>query len=304
MEGLKELVPTTPPFTTVQNQRSEVTRYTTKSTRQNKAHPKHHAHKYNTRAAKEYDEATIPRVTIANAAQPDTSVSIHEVFPAKAGFSSTPHKHRPRVASCNNAINIDNNTGSIPMELQAQWLENSVVEDTTGELLEYRHLIRHDKYKQLWEAGMCRELGQLSQGFVETKGTSTIFFIPRSKVPAGRKVTYMTIVCTEKPSKSDSERVRLCVGGDRLEFDGNIITPTADLTTVKILLNSTISTKDARFMTMDIKFFTWAPRWTYTNMEDSISVTYPSRSHRNTNWKLCLTGMGMSTWRSRGECTG
>ena len=65
----------------------------------------------------------------------------------------------------------------------------------------------------------------------------------------------MTIVCTHKPSKSNPERVRLCVGGDRLEYDGNIRTPTADLTTVKILLNSTISTKEAKFMTIYIKTF-------------------------------------------------
>ena len=65
----------------------------------------------------------------------------------------------------------------------------------------------------------------------------------------------MTIVCTHKPSNSDTERVRLCVGGDRLEYNGNIRTPTADLTTVKLLLNSAISTKNAKFMTMDIKNF-------------------------------------------------
>ena len=40
-----------------------------------------------------------------------------------------------------------------------------------------------------------------------------------------------------------------------LEYDGNIRALTADLTTVKILINSTISTKNAKFMTMDIKNF-------------------------------------------------
>ena len=100
---------------------------------------------------------------------------------------------------------------------------------------------------------MCRELGRLSQDFLNTKGTNTVFFTPRSKVPKKNKVTYMTIVCTHKPSKSDSESVRLCVGGDRLEYDSNIRTPTADMTTVKLLLNSAISTKNAKFMTMDIK---------------------------------------------------
>ena len=74
----------------------------------------------------------------------------------------------------------------------------------------------------------------------------------------------MTIVCTHKPTKSNTERVGLFVGGDRLEYNGNIRTPTADLTTVKLLLNSTISTKNANFMTMDInKFYLGTPMETY-----------------------------------------
>ena len=102
---------------------------------------------------------------------------------------------------------------------------------------------------------MCTELGRLAQSYGDTKGTNTFFFIQRSKVPDGRKVTYMTIVCTHKPYRSDTEQVRICVGGEILVCKGNIKTLTENLTTVKILVNSTISTKNAKFMTMDIKNF-------------------------------------------------
>jgi hypothetical protein len=44
-------------------------------------------------------------------------------------------------------------------------------------------------------------------------------------------------------------------GGDRVNYLGDAGTPTADLLTVKILLNSIISTPKAKFMTMDIKDF-------------------------------------------------
>ena len=44
-------------------------------------------------------------------------------------------------------------------------------------------------------------------------------------------------------------------GGDRVHYPGDAGTPTADLLTVKLLLNSIISTKNARFMTLDIKDF-------------------------------------------------
>ena len=40
-----------------------------------------------------------------------------------------------------------------------------------------------------------------------------------------------------------------------IEYEGNVSIPGADLTTAKCLLNSVISTPDARFMTMDIKDF-------------------------------------------------
>jgi hypothetical protein len=45
------------------------------------------------------------------------------------------------------------------------------------------------------------------------------------------------------------------VRGDRVHYPGNAGTPTANLLTVKILINSIISTPGAKFMTMDIKDF-------------------------------------------------
>ena len=45
------------------------------------------------------------------------------------------------------------------------------------------------------------------------------------------------------------------VGGDSINYPDDCGTPTADLLTVKLLLNSVISTKNAKFMTLDIKNF-------------------------------------------------
>ncbi len=47
----------------------------------------------------------------------------------------------------------------------------------------------------------------------------------------------------------------MVAGGDRVHYLGNAGTPTADLLTIKILINSIISTAGAKFMTMDIKDF-------------------------------------------------
>jgi hypothetical protein len=67
----------------------------------------------------------------------------------------------------------------------------------------------------------------------------------------------------------EKERVRLTVGGDRLDYSGDVATSTADITTLKILINSTISTKDAAMMMMDIKNYylgTPLPRFEYMKM--------------------------------------
>jgi hypothetical protein len=85
-------------------------------------------------------------------------------------------------------------------------------------------------------------------------------------IPKDRKITYGKIVCDYKPHKKEKERVRLTVGGDRLYYSGDVATSTADITTFKILINSTLSTKDAAMMMMDIKqyyFGTPLPRYEY-----------------------------------------
>ena len=43
--------------------------------------------------------------------------------------------------------------------------------------------------------------------------------------------------------------------GDRITYDGNVSTPTADISTTKVLLISTISTDNALFITYDISNF-------------------------------------------------
>eukprot|EP00957_Ditylum_brightwellii_P108905 8308257-Ditylum_brightwellii.AAC.1 len=71
-------------------------------------------------------------------------------------------------------------------------------------------------------------------------------------MPKGRSATYGGIVCDHRPQKANPNQARLVVGGDRVEYLFKVSTPTADLVTVKILMNSVISTEGAKFWTMDI----------------------------------------------------
>jgi hypothetical protein len=59
------------------------------------------------------------------------------------------------------------------------------------------------------------------------------------------------------------------LGGYRLDYLGDVTTSTADITTFKILISSTLSTQDAVMMMMDIKNFylgTPLPRFEYMKM--------------------------------------
>ena len=90
------------------------------------------------------------------------------------------------------------------------------------------------------------------------KGTNTIFFIRWDQVPRNRikDTTYGLITCLVRPEKNDEpNRTRLVAGGDQVHYPGDAGTPTADLLTVKLLINSIISTPGAKCMTMDIKDF-------------------------------------------------
>ena len=68
-------------------------------------------------------------------------------------------------------------------------------------------------------------------------------------------MTYAKFVCELKPNKAEVHRTRLTVGGDKVHYPGDVGTPTADLTLVKMHLNSIISTRGARYMTLDVKNF-------------------------------------------------
>jgi hypothetical protein len=86
-------------------------------------------------------------------------------------------------------------------------------------------------------------------------GTDTMVFIPISAVPKGTRATYLRIVAAFRSKKANPRRVRFTVGGDRICYDGDVSTKTADLTTVKTLLNIVICTPEAKFVTVDLKDF-------------------------------------------------
>jgi hypothetical protein len=77
--------------------------------------------------------------------------------------------------------------------------------------------MKNPHLQPLWTRGFGNECGRLFQGIQDIPGTDTCFFIYLKHIPNDRKITSGKIVCDNKPHKKERERVRLTVGGDRLD---------------------------------------------------------------------------------------
>ena len=126
----------------------------------------------------------------------------------------------------------------------------------TGQLADLKELQKSSDGEH-WSSSNSDEIGRLAQGrHPKTKeGSNTMRFIKRAAIPKGRKPTYLRVVCDDRPQKAEKRRVRWTAGGDKVDYPFACATKTAELATVKTLINSVISTPKARFMTMDIKDF-------------------------------------------------
>jgi hypothetical protein len=135
-------------------------------------------------------------------------------------------------------------------------MAHEVTHAVTGETLNLRKLLLNPETRPACQKGNYNEYSRLFQGHKGgVKGTHTSFFIEHKAVPNGRSPTYAKFVCAYKPHKSDPHRVQMTVGGDRIEYPGEVATKTADLTVTKAILNSVCSTKAALYMNMDRKSY-------------------------------------------------
>jgi hypothetical protein len=133
---------------------------------------------------------------------------------------------------------------------------NSVIHPVTGKPMEYRQLITDPATRDAWNISAANEFGRLAQGVGgRVKGTDTIRFIHHSEIPADRTPTYPRFVCTERPQKTEVNCTRMTLGGNLIDYPGDVSTTTAEMETTKILFNSVVSTKNTKFCSMDVTNF-------------------------------------------------
>jgi hypothetical protein len=157
-------------------------------------------------------------------------------------------------------------------EQRTNQMKTGTITPATGAALEYGKLIADPETKQIWEQSAANEFGRLMNGVGQRmqQGTNTIIPIQQQDIPSGRKATYVKYVCNIRPQKTEKHRTRITVGGNLINYPGNTSTPTADMTTAKLLINSTISQPDAKWLGIDLKDF-----YLNTPMERREYITIP-----------------------------
>ena len=95
--------------------------------------------------------------------------------------------------------------------------------------------------KGTWPTEFSKHIGRLEQGVVNrVKSTNTIFFIHRSAVPAGKRVTYGQIVESIRSNKAKTHRFCITIGKVRLSYEGHTAAKYASLIETKILFNGVV----------------------------------------------------------------
>jgi hypothetical protein len=140
----------------------------------------------------------------------------------------------------------------------------SVLDPTTGDFLEHCQLCRDPRYKTTWDTSYANKLGHLCQGIgsgptpnsQRVAGTDTCL-IDYNDIPLHKRkeICHTMVICKVHPEKDDPDCTCISIDGNRICNPGNVGTNTASLELVKLLLNSVLSRKGARFSTIDIKNF-------------------------------------------------
>ena len=156
----------------------------------------------------------------------------------------------PSNQTCNLVITPSNHHDPHHADLLPNHFANTVMNPTTGTEARIRDLLARRVNGQdgpTWREVTCKESGRLMQGWKNVKGTNTLFVIHRRNVPSNKTAAHIHMVADFQPQKPDPHRIRITVGVSKILVDYDIGTPTADPSTAKILINSTLSTRGARW---------------------------------------------------------
>ena len=107
-----------------------------------------------------------------------------------------------------------------------QSLDMPVLDETSGQSLQYRQLRKHPKFARNWNTSYAKELGRLYQGIGKgskgprqqhVKGTKNFKLINFTEIPQERmhEICHFMVVCEVKSHKEYPNRPRINVAGSQ-----------------------------------------------------------------------------------------
>jgi hypothetical protein len=173
--------------------------------------------------------------------------------PLPATHINHAQRHAPHVTI---TLHIASFTTQIATTANALQSAHTVIDAVIGESYKHAQLIRGPNAGE-WLYSTANEFGHLTKCVAPRmpSGSETMRYLFHHQLLPGRQATYARFITIERPHKAETKRVRLTVGGNLVHYPDKVSTPIADLSTVKLLLNSVISTPGARFATLDLKDF-------------------------------------------------
>jgi hypothetical protein len=175
-----------------------------------------------------------------------------------------PIAHRTRSRAANFISPLKAASRQYSPELLSKWAM-AVWDEDSGQMLEYRQLLKHPKLKYIWSPSFSNEMGRLCQGVgtgpdgtgKRVEGTDTFRVIQFDDIPKDRlkEVCHTSVVCLVRDQKADPNRTRITIAGNRIVYPGDVGTPTASLELVKLMLNSVVSRRGAKFACFDVSNF-------------------------------------------------
>jgi hypothetical protein len=198
--------------------------------------------------------------TITKALMPLIDLRPTISFPAHGYISATQALHE-------NTYGLIHKANS-PITAGSVFFIGAIIDNDTGNVLEYCHLIKSNSHQTIWQHSFADEPGRLFQEIRDIKGTDTCFFICKHQIPRQKQQRTVGSVATIVPKRTNRIALNSPSTGDWITYDGNKNTPIATLVTAKVLINSTNSAPKAKFYGMDLaNFYLMTPMKEYEYMQ-------------------------------------
>jgi hypothetical protein len=130
--------------------------------------------------------------------------------------SATPRRRSTRTRMRTAFAARRNHQSSLPDLPMEHWAcHGTALNPDTGNIAEYKELSTCSDGK-LWSHSNADEIGRMFQGLgpdsYMPKGTETLWFIDRHKIPKHKKPTYVRVVCADRPEKPNDACAGLLEG--------------------------------------------------------------------------------------------